>query len=73
MEDSVVFDNCIIGPHAHVHKAILDKNVEISAGDKIGLELDPNIGKRPGFTVTESGLVVVEGRRSRVEVASMQI
>ena len=73
VEDSVVFDNCVIGPHAYVHKAILDKNVEIAANDLVGLELDPDIGKRPGFHVTESGLVVVEGRRSRVDIASMEI
>jgi glucose-1-phosphate adenylyltransferase len=73
VEDSVVFDNCVIGPHAHVQKAILDKNVEIAAYDKVGLALDPNIGKRPGFLVSESGIVIVEGRRSRVDIASMQI
>lgn len=73
VEDSIVFDNCVIGPHARVHKAILDKNVEVAAGDLIGLELDPNCGKRPGFHVTAGGIVVVEGRRSRVEISSMQI
>lgn len=73
IEDSIVFDNCIIGPGAKIHKAILDKNVEVAAGDEIGLKFDPNCGKREGFHITQGGVVVVEGNRSRVEVSSMQI
>ena len=73
IDDSVIFDNCIIGPGAQIHKAILDKNVVVAPGDKIGLSLDPKCGDRDGFHTTPSGLVVVEGGRSRVEVSSMQI
>lgn len=70
VEDSVVFDNCVIGKRAQVRRAILDKNVVVPDGTKIGF--DPEEDRRR-YHVTESGIVVVEGRRSSVDVASMTI
>ena len=65
VEDSIIFDNCDIGRHARVRRAILDKNVRILERDAIGFDLDKD---RRLYHVTESGIVVVEGKRSRVEV-----
>jgi glucose-1-phosphate adenylyltransferase len=70
VEDSVIFDNCDIGRHAKVRRAILDKNVKIPEGAKIGYDLDAD---RRKYHVTESGIVVIEGHQSTVDIASIQI
>jgi glucose-1-phosphate adenylyltransferase len=63
-------DNCDIGRRAQVRRAILDKNVRIPPDTKIGYDLDHD---RQFHHVTTSGIVVVEGHRSLVDVASMLI
>ncbi len=70
VEDSVVFDNCDIGRRARVRRAILDTNVHVPEGATIGFDLDQD---RKLYHVTETGIVVVEGHRSQVEVASVPI
>jgi len=70
VEDSVIFDNCDIGRHAKMRRAILDKNVRVPEGATIGYDLDRD---RQFHHVTESGIVVVEGHRSLVELSSMQV
>ncbi len=70
IEDSIVFDNCDIGRRAKIKRAILDKNVRIPEGATIGYNLEED-AKR--YHVTESGIVVVEGHRSHVDVATMQV
>jgi glucose-1-phosphate adenylyltransferase len=68
VEDSIIFDNCIVGRRAKVKRAILDKNVVVPDGTLIGYDADSD---RKLYHVTESGIVVVEGRRSAVDVASL--
>ena len=70
VEDCIIFDNCDIGRRAKIRRAILDKNAVVPADSTLGYDLEAD-----GQThhVTETGLVVVEGRRSHVEVASMII
>lgn len=70
VEDSVLFDNCDIGRGARVRRAILDKNVHVPAGATIGFDLERD---RQMHHVTESGIVVVEGHRSTVEVGSILV
>lgn len=70
VDDSVLFDNCDIGRYAKVRRAILDKNVRIAPGDSVGYDLDRD---RKRFHVTDSGIVVVEGTRGRVDIASLQV
>jgi glucose-1-phosphate adenylyltransferase len=70
VEDSIVFDNCDIGRKCRVRRAILDKNVTLSEETVIGYDLDAD---RQKYHVTESGIVVVEGRRSRVQVSSIEV
>jgi glucose-1-phosphate adenylyltransferase len=70
VEDSILFDNCDIGRRARVRRAILDKNVRVPEGAVIGF--DPGADRKL-YHVTESGIVVVEGRRSAVEIASMEV
>jgi glucose-1-phosphate adenylyltransferase len=61
--DTVAFDRVEIGPEAHVRRAILDKDVVIEQGAEVGIDLARDRAR--GFTVTESGLVVV-GKGVRV-------
>ena len=70
VEDSIIFDNCDIGRHARVRRAILDKNVRIPEKGIVGYDLEHD---RKAHFVTESGIVVVEGRRSGVDVGSVAI
>lgn len=57
VSDSVVLDNVDVGRHAVVHRAILDKNVLVREGARIGMDPDEDRGR--GFTVTESGITIV--------------
>jgi len=70
VEDSVVFDNCDIGRRARIRRAILDKNVRVPEDAVIGYDLEND---RRSHHVTESGIVVVEGIRSRVELSTVII
>ncbi|MFF2051916.1 glucose-1-phosphate adenylyltransferase [Leifsonia sp. NPDC058194] len=55
--DSVVFERAVIEPNAFVGRAILDKDVVVAEGARIGV--DPARDRARGFTVTESGITVV--------------
>ncbi len=57
IEDSILFENVTVGRHTKIRKAIIDKNVVIPNGTQIGYDLESDL--RNGFTVTESGIVVV--------------
>ena len=57
IEDSILFENVTIGRHVKIRKAIIDKNVVITDGSTIGYDLEEDFAK--GYTVTESGIVVV--------------
>jgi glucose-1-phosphate adenylyltransferase len=70
VEGSVLFDNCDIGRHASVKNAILDKNVKIPEHGRIGYDLEED---RKNHFVTESGIVVVEGYQSTVDIATLQV
>jgi glucose-1-phosphate adenylyltransferase len=57
VEDSILFENVTIGRHVKIRKTIIDKNVVIPDGTEIGYDLDAD--RTSGYTVTESGIVVV--------------
>jgi glucose-1-phosphate adenylyltransferase len=71
VEDSVIFDNCTIHPGAKIKRAILDKNAIIPARETVGYDLEAD--KVKGRVVTESGIVVVEGARSKVPVTAISV
>ena len=68
VEDSVILDNCDIGRRARIRRAILDKNVRVAPDATIGYDPEQD---RKLYHVTESGLVVVEGNRSPVDVSTV--
>ena len=70
IEDSVIFDNCDLGRHSKVRRAILDKNVKIPAGTEVGYDVEED---RKKYHVTDSGIVVIEGHQSTVDIATLQV
>lgn len=54
---SVLLDKVTVGRGAVVRRAIIDKNVQIPAGARIGV--DAELDRRRGFSVTDSGLTIV--------------
>jgi len=70
VEDSVIFDGCDIGRRAKVRRAILDKNVRVPDDAQIGYDLEKD---RHFHHVTDSGIVVIDGHRSHVDVATMDL
>ncbi len=70
LEDCVVFDNCDIGRRCKLRRTIVDKNVTIPPDTNIGF--DPEQDRRR-YWVSEAGIVVVEGRRSPVRIASLHV
>jgi glucose-1-phosphate adenylyltransferase len=70
VEQSIVMDDCDIGRRARVRNAILDKNVRVPEDATIGYDLEKD---RREYHVTESGIVVVEGSSSPVEVSTIEL
>lgn len=60
ISDSIIMNDCNIGRRAKIKRAIIDKNVNIPEGYEVGINLDED---RKKFTVTESGIVVIEKNR----------
>jgi len=69
VEGCVIMDNCDIGRHAKVQRAILDKNVHIPANTEVGFDLEADRAR--GCHVTESGIVVIGRQHSPVPMAAM--
>jgi glucose-1-phosphate adenylyltransferase len=69
VEGCVIMDNCDIGRHAKLRRAILDKNVRIPPDTEVGYDLEADRGR--GWHVTESGIVVIGRQHSPVPMAAM--
>ena len=61
---SVLLDGVEVGRSCQLHRAIIDKHVFVPAGVNIGVDHDHDRAR--GFTVTDSGLVVV-AKGTRIE------
>ena len=57
VEDSILFNRVKIGRNCKIRKAIIDKDVTIPDGAEIGYSLETDLCR--GFTITDSGLVVI--------------
>ena len=64
----MILDNCDIGRRAKIRRAILDKNVRVPPDSTIGYDPEQD---RQLYHVTETGIVVVEGERTRVDISSV--
>jgi len=70
VEDCVILDNCDIGRRAKIRRAVLDKNVRVPEDAVIGYDLERDSANHH---VTESGIVVVGGNRSPVNITSLVV
>tara|TARA_R110002111_G_scaffold247140_3_gene310106 strand:+ start:47052 stop:48287 length:1236 start_codon:yes stop_codon:yes gene_type:complete len=57
VDNSILFSGVNVGRHAKIRNAIIDKGVTIPKNCEIGYDLDKD--RRRGFTVSESGIVVI--------------
>jgi glucose-1-phosphate adenylyltransferase len=63
IEDSILFENVVIGRHAKIRKAIIDKDVEIPPGAEIGYNVEED--KKRWF-VSDEGIIVIP-KRAKVD------
>jgi len=57
VEDSILFEGVTVGRHVKIKKAIIDKGVVIPDNAEIGYNHEDDV--KNGYTITESGIVVV--------------
>ena len=57
VEDSILFDGVLVGRHARVRRAIIDKEVRLPNGFEVGW--DPDLDRARGFHVSEEGITVI--------------
>lgn len=70
VEDCVVFDNVEIGRNSRIRRAIIEKNVTIPPDTVIGYD---EAEDRKRYHVSDSGIVVIAGRRSPVSLTVMNV
>jgi len=70
VEDCIIMDNCDIGRRSKLRRAILDKNVQIPPDTEIGYDRAADEAR---YYVTESGITVIDGERSPVDVSSLVV
>ncbi|MDD5543664.1 MAG: glucose-1-phosphate adenylyltransferase [Acidobacteriia bacterium] len=70
VDECIIMDRCNIGRHARLRRAIIDKNVRIAPHTEIGYNHDED---RKKYLVTDSGIVLVGGEPSVLEVSSLAI
>jgi glucose-1-phosphate adenylyltransferase len=63
-------DRCDIGRRSQLRRAILDKNVQVAPDSTIGYDQEADAAR---YFVTESGIVVVDGQRSPVEISGLVV
>jgi len=59
VEESILFERVRIGRNARIRRCIVDKDVEIPAGEQIGYDIEAD---RRRFFVTDNGIVVIPKR-----------
>jgi glucose-1-phosphate adenylyltransferase len=57
VDDSILFDGVDVGRYCRIRRAIIDKDVKIPQGTTIGYDLDHD--RKRGFTISETGIVVI--------------
>jgi glucose-1-phosphate adenylyltransferase len=64
VQDSIIFNHVNVGRHCHVRRAIIDRHVSLPEGTVIGFDPEAD---RTRYSVSESGIVIVVRRESRIE------
>ena len=70
VENAILMDNCFVGRDCRIQRAILDKNVRLESGMRIGS--DPDEDSHHHF-VSEGGVVVVSGGRTPVPISPVVV
>ena len=70
VDSCIVFDDCDIGRRAKLRRCILEKHVRIAPDSVIGYDLEKDKEK---YFVTDSGIVVISGPRSPVDLSTLTI
>jgi len=70
VDECVILDNCDVGRRARLKRVILDKNVRIPEDAVIGYDLERD---RLHHHVTESGIVVIGGARTPVDITGLVV
>ena len=70
VDQCVILDNCDIGRRARLRRVVLDKNVRIPEDAEIGYDLARDSRY---YHVTESGLVVIGGGRTPVDLSGVVV
>ena len=70
VENCILFSGVQVGAHSRLRNAIVDHNVKIPEHAVIGV--DPEVNRREGHTVTDSGLVIVHADSPGVSVQETQ-
>jgi glucose-1-phosphate adenylyltransferase len=70
VDQCVILDNCDIGRRARLRRVVLDKNVRIPEDAEIGYDLARD---SRNYHVTESGLVVIGGDRTPVDLTGVVV
>ena len=68
IQDSILFDSVEVGRRCRLRRTIIDKGVRIPPGTEIGY--DPAADAARGFTVTESGLVIIAREEELIDSSS---
>jgi len=70
VQKSILFEGVDVGRHARIQNAIIDKGVIIPPNVEIGFDLD--LDRNRGFTITNSGLVVI-AKEDVIETRSTRV
>ncbi len=70
IEACVIFDNCDIGRNTKLRRCVIQKNVRIPEGSVIGYDHEKD---KKHHLVTESGIVVVDGKRTPMLLSTLTI
>src|SRR5450432_279846 len=70
VDDCVIFDNCDIGRRSKIRHAILDKNVKVPPDTEIGYNREADAAR---YHISPTGIVVVAGERSLVEITGLVV
>ena len=68
---SILFSGVNVGRHCRLRRCIIDRDILIPASTHIGYDLEKD--RERGFTVTESGIVVVGRRGAGIEESSSDL